>query len=104
MYAENNPVLCSSDRVVKILSHDLNNFEKLGNGIVGPASNALFIISFRSASDNEKNSIILFFKIGFLRKSGRLAKLIMIFPAKFSPTIYLKEFLLDIKSCANTLA
>jgi len=28
----------------------------------------------------------------------------MIFPAKFSPTIDLKEFLLDIKSFENTLA
>jgi len=74
------------------------------NGIVGPASNALFIISFLSDSDIKKNSTILFFKIGFLKKSGRLAKLIMIFPAKFSPTIDLKELLLDIKSCANTLA
>jgi hypothetical protein len=60
--------------------------------------------SFLSGSDNEKNSTILFFNIGFLRKSGRLAKLIIIFPAKFSPTIDLKEFMLDIKSCANTLA
>jgi hypothetical protein len=82
----------------------LKSLEKLGNGIVGPASNALFMTSFFSDSDNEKNSIILFFKIGLLRKSGRLAKLIMILPAKFSSTIDLKELLLDIKSCTNTLA
>ena len=68
MYAENNPSLCSSERVVKILSHDLKSFEKLGNGIVGPASNALFMTSFFQTSDIKKNSIILFFKIGFLRK------------------------------------
>ena len=43
-------------------------------------------------------------KIGFLKKSGRLAKLIIIFPAKFGSVIDLKELLLDIKSCANTLA
>jgi hypothetical protein len=104
MYAENNPFLCSSERVVKILSHVLNNLPKLENGIVGPASNALFMTSFLSGSDNEKNSTILFFKIGLLRKSGRLAKLTMMFPAKFSPTIDLKELMLDIKSCGNTLA
>jgi hypothetical protein len=28
----------------------------------------------------------------------------MMFPAKFSPTIDLKELMLDIKSCGNTLA
>ena len=43
-------------------------------------------------------SIILFFKIGFLRKSGKFAKLMIIFPAKFSPTIDLNESLLNIKS------
>ena len=65
----------------------LNNLEKFKNGIVGPASNALLIISFLSNSFFEKNSIILFFKIGVLRKSGRLAKLTMIFPAKLSSDI-----------------
>ncbi len=104
MYAENNPSLCSTESVVKIFSHDLKSLEKLGNGMVGPASNALFMTSFFSDSDSEKNSTILFFKIGFLRKSGRLAKLIMIFPAKFSSTIDLNKFLLNIKSCENTLA
>ena len=33
------------------------------------------------ASSFEKNSIILFFKIGVRRKSGRLAKFTIIFPA-----------------------
>ena len=104
IYAENNPSLCSSESVVRILSHVLKSLEKFGKGMVGPASNALLMTSFLSGSDNEKNSIILFFNIGFLRKSGRLAKLTMMFPAKFSPTIDLKEFLLNIKSCKNTLA
>jgi len=27
IYAENSPSLCSSERVAKILSHDLNSFE-----------------------------------------------------------------------------
>jgi hypothetical protein len=62
-------------------SHVLNSFEKFGNGIVGPASSALLMISDLSGSDIEKNSIILFLRIGFLRKSGRLARFIIIFPA-----------------------
>jgi hypothetical protein len=49
--------------------------------MVGPASRALLIISDFSGSDIEKNSVILFFRIGFLRKSGRLARFIIIFPA-----------------------
>ena len=87
IYATNIPSLCSSDRFAMIFNHDLNNFEKFRNGIVGPASNALFMISFLSNSSFEKNSTILFFKIGVLRKSGRLAKLTMIFPAKLSSDI-----------------
>jgi hypothetical protein len=59
----------------------LNNLEKFGNGIVGPASSALLIISDLSSSDIEKNSVILFFSMGFLRKSGKLARFIIIFPA-----------------------
>jgi hypothetical protein len=59
----------------------LNSFEKFGNGIVGPASSALLMISDLSGSDIEKNSVILFFRMGFLRKSGRLARFIIIFPA-----------------------
>ena len=34
-----------------------------------------------SGSDIEKNSIILFLRMGFLRKSGRFAKITIIFPA-----------------------
>jgi hypothetical protein len=104
MYAENSPSLCSSVNVVRILSHVLKSFEKFGNGMVGPASNALLMTSFFSGSDNEKNSIILFLRIGFLRKSGKLAKLIIIFPAKFSPTISQHQSSLNIKSYENTLA
>jgi hypothetical protein len=59
----------------------LNSFEKFGKGIVGPASRALLMISDFSGSDIEKNSVILFFRMGFLRKSGRLARFIIIFPA-----------------------
>ena len=86
MYAKNSPSLCSSGMVASISSHVLKSFEKFGNGMVGPASSALLIISFFSGSEREKNSIILFFKIGFLRKSGRFAKFTMIFPAKFCST------------------
>jgi hypothetical protein len=39
------------------------------------------MISDFSGSDIEKNSVILFFRMGFLRKSGRLARFIIIFPA-----------------------
>jgi len=59
----------------------MKNFEKFGNGIVGPASSALLMISDFSESEIEKNSVILFFRMGFLRKSGRLARFIIIFPA-----------------------
>ena len=62
-------------------SHVLNSFEKFGKGIVGPASSALLMISDLSGSDIEKNSIILFLRMGFLRKSGRFAKITIIFPA-----------------------
>ena len=62
-------------------SHVLKSFEKFGNGIVGPASSALLTISNLSESGIEKNSVILFLRIGFLRKSGRLARFIIIFPA-----------------------
>jgi len=65
----------------------LKSFEKFGNGIVGPASSALLIISILSDSFIEKNSVILFLRIGVLRKSGKLARLIMIFPAKLSSVI-----------------
>jgi len=41
MYAKNIPSLCSSERFAMIFNQDLNNLEKLRNGIVGPASNAL---------------------------------------------------------------
>ena len=61
MYAENNPSLCSSGSVAKILSHVLNNFEKFGNGIVGPASNALLMTSFFSAQIR-KNTLPFFFQ------------------------------------------
>jgi len=59
----------------------LKSFAKFGKGIVGPASRALLMISFFSTSVIEKNSIILFFKTGILRKSGRFAKITIIFPA-----------------------
>ena len=65
-------------------NHVLKSFEKFGNGIVGPASRALLIISIFSESVIEKNSIILFLSIGVLKKSGRLARFTIIFPAKFS--------------------
>jgi hypothetical protein len=74
-------VLFSSGLVARISSHVEKSLEKFGNGIVGPASRALLIISSLSGADKVKNSSILFFKIGFLRKSGRLAKLIIMFPA-----------------------
>jgi len=66
MYATNIPSLCSSDRFAIIFNHDLNNFEKFRNGIVGPASNALFIISFLSSSGFEKILSFFFLKLGFL--------------------------------------
>ena len=74
----------SSGKTVRISNHVLNNLEKLGKGMVGPASNALLINCFFSSSSIAKNSIILFFKIGVLRKSGRFAKTTMMLPAKFS--------------------
>jgi hypothetical protein len=49
--------------------------------IIGPASKALLIISPYSLSDIEKNSIILFFRTGIRRKSGRFDNITMIFPA-----------------------
>ena len=52
--------------------------------MVGPASNALLMISLFSESFIEKNSVILFFSIGVLRKSGKLARFTIMFPAKFS--------------------
>jgi peptidoglycan biosynthesis protein MviN/MurJ (putative lipid II flippase) len=70
--------------VQSISSQVLNSFEKFGNGIVGPASSALLMISVFSESSIEKNSIILFLSIGVLRKLGRLARFTIIFPAKFS--------------------
>ena len=65
-------------------SQVLNSLEKFGNGTVGPASSALLMISAYSESSIEKNSVILFLSIGVLRKSGRLARFTIIFPAKFS--------------------
>ena len=87
-FAESQPQSVWDIIDLVVTNHVLKSLEKLGNGIVGPASNALFITSSFSGSDREKNSIILFLSIGFLRKSGRLAKLTIIFPAKFSPTIF----------------
>ena len=49
--------------------------------MVGPASSAFDIISILSNSDIEKNSSILFFKIGVRRNSGKLAKITIMFPA-----------------------
>ena len=69
--------------VASTSSHVLNNFEKLGNGMVGPAFNALTMISAFSSPFFEKNSVILFLRIGVLRKSGKLARFTIIFPAKF---------------------
>ena len=50
--------------------------------MVGPALSALIMISAFSSSFFEKNSVILFLRIGVLRKSGKLARFTMIFPAK----------------------
>ena len=65
-------------------SQVLKSFEKFGNGIVGPASKALLIISVFSEVFMEKNSVILFLSIGVRKKLGRLARFTIIFPAKFS--------------------
>ena len=81
---ENISYRCSSLTVQRTSSHVLKSFEKFGNGMVGPASNALLIISLFSESFIEKNSVILFFSIGVLRKSGKLARFTIMFPAKFS--------------------
>ena len=73
--------LSSLGTVQSTSSHVLNSFEKFGNGMVGPASSALLTISDLSESGIEKNSVILFLRIGFLRKSGRFARIIIIFLA-----------------------
>ena len=76
--------LLSSLTVESTSNHVLKSFAKFGNGMVGPASSALVIISAFSYSSMEKNSSILFLSIGVLKKSGRLARFTIIFPAKFS--------------------
>jgi hypothetical protein len=70
--------------IQSISNHVLKSLEKFGNGIVGPASKALLIISAFSGSLIEKNSVILFLSIGVRKKLGRLARFTIIFPAKFS--------------------
>ena len=50
--------------------------------MVGPALSAFTIISAFYSSLMKKNSVILFLRIGVLRKSGKLARFTIIFPAK----------------------
>ena len=66
MYAENSPSLCSSVNVVRILSHVLKSFEKFGNGMVGPASNALLLLLFFQVQIMKRTLSFFFLKSDFL--------------------------------------
>jgi len=90
--------LLSSLTVESTSNHVLKSFAKFGNGMVGPASSALVIISAFSYSSMEKNSSILFLSIGVRRKSGKFARFTMIFPAKLSSdnTVIFSNFIITI--------